>query len=198
MVEKLPVKLYVYFIKPFLLFLAAVVFAFSNLPSAALAHEYSIIVKISEQKLYLMSGNKISKTYAVSTSKYGIGNKIKSKKTPLGIHLIAEKIGEGAPLGAVFDSRRRYTGKTSTIYTDDTRLNENYELTRIIWLEGMEPGINKGKGIDSYKRLIYIHGTAEEGLIGTPASIGCIRMKNSDVIELFSLVSIGMIVEIKE
>ena len=62
----------------------------------------------------------------------------------------------------------------------------------------MQPKINKGKGIDSFRRNIYIHGTAEEGLIGTPASIGCVRMKNSDVVELFNLVSIGMIVEIKE
>ncbi|MDP2277884.1 MAG: L,D-transpeptidase, partial [Nitrospirota bacterium] len=113
------------------LFLSSLLFICINSPSASLAHEYSIIVKISEQKLYLMSGNKISKTYAVSTSKYGIGNKIKSKKTPLGIHLIAEKIGEGAPLGAIFDSKRKYTGEISTIYIDDTRLSENYELTRI-------------------------------------------------------------------
>ncbi len=162
------------------------------------AHDYSIIIKISEQKLYLMNSNEVLKTYAVSTSRYGIGSRIKSNKTPLGTHRIVQKIGEGAPLGAIFDSKRRYTGKTSIIYTDDTKLSENYELTRIIWLEGMQPKINKGKGIDSYKRLIYIHGTAEEGLIGTPASIGCVRMKNSDVIELFSMVSIGMIVEIKE
>lgn len=173
--------------------------ACANFPSPSLAHEYSIVVKISEQKLYLVSGNEVSKTYAVSTSRYGTGNRIKSNKTPLGMHRVAEKIGEGAPLGAIFDGKRRYTGETSIIYIDDTRLSENYELTRIIRLEGMQPKINKGKGIDSYKRLIYIiHGTAEEGLIGTPASIGCIRMKNSDVIELFSIVSIGMIVEIKE
>ena len=181
-----------------LLFLAAFLFVCIDFPSPSLAYEYSIVVKISEQKLYLMNGNEVSKTYTVSTSRYGIGNRIKSYKTPLGMHRIAEKIGEGAPLGAIFDGKRRYTGKTSTIYTDDTRPSENYELTRIIWLEGMEHGINKGKGIDSYKRLIYIHGTAEEGLIGTPASIGCVRMKNSDVVELFNLVSIGMIVEIKE
>lgn len=187
-----------HFIKLFLLFLSSLLFICINSPSPSLAHEYSIIVKISEQKLYLMNGNEVSKTYAVSTSRYGIGNRIKSNKTPMGIHRIVQKIGEGAPLGAIFDSKRRYTGKTSAIYTDDTRLSENYELTRIVWLEGMEHGINKGKGIDSFHRNIYIHGTAEEGLIGTPASIGCIRMKNSDVIELFNLVSIGMIVEIKE
>ncbi|MDP1758995.1 MAG: L,D-transpeptidase [Thermodesulfovibrionales bacterium] len=184
--------------KSFSLFLASVVFAFINLPSTSLALEYSIIIKISEQKLYLMNGSEVSKTYTVSTSRYGIGSGIKSRKTPLGLHRIAEKIGEGAPLGAIFDGKRRYTGETSIIYIDDTKLSENYELTRIIWLEGMEHGINKGKGIDSYKRLIYIHGTAEEGLIGTPASIGCIRMKNSDVIELFNLVNIGMLVEIIE
>ena len=188
----------VYFIKLFLLFLSSLLFICITSPSTSLAHEYSIIVKISEQKLYLMNGNEISKTYAVSTSRYGIGSRIKSNKTPLGMHRVAEKIGEGAPLGTIFDGKRRYTGETSIIYIDDTKLSENYELTRIIWLEGMQPKINKGKGIDSYKRLIYIHGTAEEGLIGTPASIGCIRMKNSDVIELFNLVNIGMIVEIKE
>lgn len=181
-----------------LLLLFTLLFILTTFPFIVLAHEYSIIVKISEQKLYLINGNEVSKTYAVSTSRYGIGNRIKSNKTPMGIHRIVQKIGEGAPLGAIFDSKRRYTGKTSAIYTDDTRLSENYELTRIVWLEGMEHGINKGKGIDSFHRNIYIHGTAEEGLIGTPASIGCIRMKNSDVIELFNLVSIGMIVEIKE
>ncbi len=188
----------VYFIRLLLLFLSSFLFIFATSPSPSLANKYSIIVKISEQKLYLMNGNDVSKAYPVSTSRYGIGNKRKSFKTPIGIHRIAEKIGNNAPLGAIFDSKRRSTGETSIIYTDDTKLSENYELTRVIWLEGMEPGINKGKGIDSYKRLIYIHGTAEEGLIGTPASIGCIRMKNSDVVELFSLVSIGMIVEIKE
>jgi lipoprotein-anchoring transpeptidase ErfK/SrfK len=181
-----------------LLFLSSLFFISVNLPSPSLAYEYSIVVKISEQKLYLHNGKEIVKTYPVSTSRYGIGNKIKSKKTPLGIHRIAEKIGDSVPFGAIFDGKRKYTGQTSTIYTDDTRLGENYELTRIIWLEGMEHGINKGKGIDSYKRLIYIHGTTEEGLIGTPASIGCIRMKNSDVIELFNLVNIGMLVEIRE
>ncbi|MDI6745385.1 MAG: L,D-transpeptidase [Thermodesulfovibrionales bacterium] len=178
-------------------FLFSAVFLFIS-PSPSPAHEYLIVVKISEQKLYLMNGNEVSKTYAVSTSRYGVGSRIKSNKTPLGMHRIAEKIGEGAPFGAIFDGKRMYTGEISTIYTDDTKLSENYELTRIIWLEGMEPGINKGKGIDSYKRLIYIHGTAEEGLIGTPASIGCIRMKNSDVIEFFNLVNVGMTVEIKE
>lgn len=187
-----------HFIRLFLLFLSIFLLVCANFPSPSPAHEYSIIVKISEQKLYLMNGNEISKTYAVSTSRYGIGNRIKSKKTPLGIHRVAEKIGDGTPLGAIFDGKRRYTGETSIIYIDDTKLSENYELTRIIWLEGMQPKINKGKGIDSYKRLIYIHGTAEEGLIGTPASIGCIRMKNSDVIELFNLVNIGMLVEIRE
>ncbi len=162
------------------------------------SYDYTIEVKISEQKLYLLDGKDIIKTYPVSTSKYGIGNRIKSYKTPLGSHRIAKKVGTGAPVGAIFDGKRRYTGQIAKIYTDNTELEKNFELTRILWLEGMEKGVNKGKGIDSYHRLIYIHGTAEEGLIGTPASIGCIRMKNNDVIELFDMVSVGTFVEIRE
>jgi len=159
--------------------------------------EYVIIIDISEQKLRLIKDGKIVKTYPVSTSKYGVGNKRDSNKTPLGIHRIAKKIGEGAPIGAIFESRMD-TGKIAEIYTDKTEIQEDLVTTRIMWLEGLETGVNKGNGIDSYERCIYIHGTQEEGLIGEPASHGCIRMKNNDVVELFDLVTINTLVEIQE
>lgn len=159
--------------------------------------EYAIIIDISEQKLYLIKDKKIVRIFPVSTSKYGIGNKAGSNRTPLGTHRIAKKIGEGAPIGAIFEARIN-TGKIARIYTDKTDVEKDFVITRIIWLEGLEPGHNRGNGIDSYQRYIYIHGTPEEGLIGKPASHGCIRMKNKEVIEVFNLARIGMLVEIRE
>ena len=152
-----------------------------------------IKVKISEQKLYLISGNKLIKDFPISTSRYGIGNKISSNKTPLGLHRIVSKVGRNACLGAVF-KRRRNTGKIARINKDSGDLI----TTRILRLEGLQRGINKGKGIDSFRRGIYIHGTPEEKLIGKPASHGCIRMRNSDIIRLYRLVRRGTLVEIRK
>lgn len=142
-----------------------------------------IRINISQQKLYLFSSGQPVKIYRVSTSKYGIGNKAGSNKTPLGLHRIVSKIGRNASLGAIF-KRRRNTGKIAKISYGDGDII----TTRILRLEGLEQGANKGPGVDSYQRCIYIHGTSEAKLIGRPASHGCIRMKNSDIIELFSLV----------
>lgn len=149
-----------------------------------------IYVSIKRQKLYLIENNKIIKKYIVSTAAKGIGNKEGSEQTPIGLHTIKKKIGDGTPLGGRFESRV-YTGKTATIYSDTTRSLTDDVTSRILWLHGEESGINKGRRVDSFKRLIYIHGTSEEGRLGTPASHGCIRMKNEDVIELYSLVEEG-------
>ncbi|MBU0503678.1 MAG: L,D-transpeptidase [Candidatus Omnitrophota bacterium] len=149
-----------------------------------------IIVRISQQKLYLFSRGQVIKTYPISTSKYGIGNKSGSNKTPIGLHQIVSKIGRDASLGSIF-KRRRNTGKRASL-----RGGGDLITTRILRLAGFEKGINKGKGIDSFARCIYIHGTPGEDLIGTPASHGCIRMKNRDIIELFDLVKNGIIVKI--
>jgi len=150
-----------------------------------------IKVRISKQKLYLISGNKLIKEYPISTSKYGIGNRIGSNKTPLGLHRIASKIRRNASFGAIF-TRRRNTGKIAKIDKDEGDLI----TTRILRLEGFQKGINKGKGIDSFKRYIYIHGTSQEKLIGRPASHGCIRMGNSDIIKVFGSVKKGTLVKI--
>jgi lipoprotein-anchoring transpeptidase ErfK/SrfK len=156
----------------------------------------SIVVEVATQRLYLMGEDGFVSAYPVSTSKYGTGNRDGSNKTPLGAHRIKKKYGEGAPLGTIFRAREK-TGKVAEIRTDETDSQEDLITTRILWLEGLEPGINKGRGIDSYRRYIYIHGTPEEGLIGKPASHGCVRMKNTDVVELFEKVPAGTLVEIK-
>lgn len=146
-----------------------------------------IIISIADQKLYLQRKGKLIKTYRVSTSKYGIGNKNNSFKTPLGKHMISSKIGRKARLGSIFRNRRN-TKKIAKIGSD---FDKDLITTRILRLQGLEPGKNKGKGIDTFCRCIYIHGTAEEHLIGKPASHGCIRMKNRDIIELFDLAPRG-------
>lgn len=159
--------------------------------------EAAIVVSIAEQKLFLIEKGRAVETYPVSTSKYGIGNTSGSNKTPLGTHRICAKIGDGEPVGMTFDSRKR-TGRIAKICTDEIDLEQDDITTRILRLEGLEEGVNKGEGIDSFARYIYIHGTPEEGLIGSAQSHGCVRMKNQDVIDLFDSVSVGTLVEIQE
>lgn len=152
-----------------------------------------IFVSIDAQKLYLIKKNIIIKSYSISSSEYGIGNKNGSNKTPLGLHTIAQKIGEKTPINGRMIARV-FTGETSIIYLDGSRSKTDDITSRILWLQGEEDGINKGENIDSFKRYIYIHGTSEEGLIGQPASHGCIRLKNKDVIDLYKDVAIGTLV----
>ena len=157
--------------------------------------EIAVFVSIPKQELRVARGDRTLRLYKVSTSRRGAGNEAGSHKTPLGTHCIAEKIGQGAKFGSIFNARRN-TRRRARIYTDNTDSQEDLKTTRILWLKGLESGINKGDGIDSFRRLIYIHGTSEEGLIGRPASNGCIRMKNGDVMEFFDLVQEGTLVEI--
>jgi len=154
------------------------------------AENYQLIISVADQKLYLYKNNELMKTYLVSTSKYGIGNKNSSFKTPLGKHVVSSKIGRKARRGSIFKNRRN-TKKIAKIGSDR---NKDLITSRILRLRGLEPGKNKGKGIDTFERCIYIHGTAEEHLIGKPASHGCIRMKNRDIAELFNLIPRNTIV----
>ena len=156
-----------------------------------------VLVNIDQQTLHLYHNNKLTKSYPISSSKFGIGNQVESFKTPLGVHRVAKKIGDGAPVGTIFKARVN-AGRTAEIITTDAASKDDYVTIRILWLEGLEPGKNKGEGIDSFQRYIYIHGTAEEGRIGQPASRGCIRMRNMDVIELFDLLETGTLVNIIE
>lgn len=134
-----------------------------------------------------------NKTYSVSTAANGLGNRVDSNKTPIGIHCIKQKIGDGEPLGMVFKGR-----ETTGYISKKTDNREEDEITsRILWLDGLELGFNKDGVHDTYSRYIYIHGTSDEKRIGLPVSHGCIRMRNQDVIELFDEVLVNDIVIIQ-
>ena len=166
-----------------------------------------ITVNIDQQRLYCMDrdGKKIM-DYPVSTSRFGTGNQNGSFKTPLGQHSIAQKIGEGCAINEVFIGRKAI-GVLDDLIATNQKLPEDIITSRILWLQGEEAGLNKDKNskgdladsdtIDSYQRYIYIHGTSEENKIGQPASHGCVRMCNKDIIELFDLVDEGCKVLIK-
>lgn len=156
-----------------------------------------IHVSISKQILYFDGQEPCSKRkqFPVSTGKAGVGQELGSHKTPLGLHVIDEKIGAGCPMGAVFVGRQ-WTGEVVTPEEGAEDPNRDWILTRILWLSGQQPGLNQGGQVDTKQRYIYIHGTAEEDLIGSPVSHGCIRMRNDDVVQLFDSVWVGCEVHI--
>lgn len=158
----------------------------------------SINVNVSQQQLRLLDedGNLIHQ-YPVSTSKYGTGNQNGSEQTPLGLHRIKDKLGGAMPVNEVFIGRLPH-GNLDECIERGVELPDDVIMSRIMWLEGMEPGRNKGGFVDTYQRYIYIHGTNHEGDIGKPSSIGCIRMLNKDIVELFRLVDVGTEVLIEE
>jgi len=160
------------------------------------------IISVSEQTLYLFVNNIIAATYPVSTSRHGVGQEEGSYKTPVGVHCIKEKIGEEAELSEIFLSRER-TNSLATIENNAVCTDVECITSRILWLTGLEEGVNKslnanGQNVDSYERYIYIHGTHEEGLIGQAASIGCVRMKNTDVVDLFDKLFVSSLVIIQD
>ncbi len=160
---------------------------------------YFIDVDLRLQQLYLWEpfpdGDMLIRQYPVSTAANGAGEARGSYCTPRGRHRIAQKIGAGAPLHAAFRGREP-TGEIWSPALEAENPGRDWILTRILWLEGLEPGRNRGGGVDTLARYIYIHGTNEEHRIGTPASHGCIRMRNADVAELFDLVEVGTEVRI--
>ena len=154
-----------------------------------------VAVNVGRQILTLYCQSLATASYPVSTSRNGVGNLQDSFCTPLGLHEIAEKIGAGRMLGEVFLSRQPQGCMYSAA---DAGGKTDVITSRILWLQGLQPGFNKGGQCDSYRRYIYIHGTADEARIGEVASIGCIRMLNSDVIDLFERVETGCRVLIYE
>lgn len=147
------------------------------------------VVDSTLQKIVLVDHSKNNIEFPVSTAKNGLGNKEGSFKTPTGLHRIHDLIGKEAPEGMIFIDRKA-TGKI----WDGAKSEDGLILSRVISLDGCEDNINKGSDVDTLNRYIYIHGTDCEDLIGTPASRGCIGMKNKDIIELFNLCSKGMFV----
>lgn len=156
-------------------------------------------VCVERQMLYLLQGSTPVWQAPIGTALAGTGYTSGSMQTPLGWHRVSEKIGAGAPWGQVFRSRQA----TKEIWKPGDDVTEDMVLTRVLWLEGLEPGVNKGKRadgvlVDSKERCIYIHGTNGEAIIGTPSSHGCIRMLNDDVLTAFDRIPEGTPVLITE
>lgn len=153
-------------------------------------------VDIPSQKMMVCSDNVVVKEYLVSTGKNGVGELFGSEQTPRGLHVIRAKIGANCPANTVFVGRR----PTGEIFSPELREkfpDRDWILTRIFWLSGLEVSKNRLGNVDTMRRFIYIHGTPDDVLLGTPGSRGCIRMHNNDIIELFNLVSAGTRILIK-
>ena len=155
----------------------------------------SLGVSLTAQTLTLFRAGVAAKIYAVSTSKHGAGEVGGSFKTPRGRHVVRAKIGAEAPLNAVFRGRRP-TGEIYSAELAKAHPERDWILTRILWLSGTEIGRNRLGPVDTMRRYIYIHGTPDSEPLGSPGSIGCIRMANRDIVELFELVPVGTAVDI--
>jgi hypothetical protein len=145
-------------------------------------------VEIADQTVSLFEKDKFVKRFPCSTSRFGIGQTEGTNCTPLGLHRIVEKIGAGEPAGTVFKGRKNIG------HTSQPEFAEAKITTRILWLEGLEPGFNRGGNVDSHARYIYIHGTADQMSIGKPTSCGCIHLADADLIPLFDLLPSGTLV----
>ena len=156
-----------------------------------------ILIDIPSQTLSLLGDDGACiRRYSVSTARNGAGEASGSFCTPRGRHIIRARIGAGAPIGAAFRGRRP-TGEVWTPELAAANPGRDWILTRILWLSGTEPGFNRLGEVDSMRRYIYIHGTPDTEPMGVPLSIGCVRMRNRDVAELFELVQAGTPVDIR-
>ena len=157
---------------------------------------YILFIDTQKQEMAVFKNNIYFKSYVISTAKRGEGQEIDSQKTPMGLHRIFQKIGGEAPINTIFIGRKN-TGK---VWDDQfSERGKDFILTRILRLEGLEEGINRGqdcqgKIVDTLQRMIYIHGTNQEDMLGKPSSMGCIRMEKNDVRELFSEAPEGSLV----
>src|SRR6476469_1928802 len=167
-------------------FLLVTVVAPGAAPLRAQLAQPNVIVSVRDQKLMLLDTGGNAAVYPVSTSKFGLGDHWGSMATPLGTLQVAQKIGDHAPVGAVFHNRR-YTGEI----LQPNAPGRDPVITRIIWLRGLE-----AQNAHAFGRCIYIHGTPEERYIGRPASYGCIRMKSRDVTALYNSLPVGALIQI--
>lgn len=156
-----------------------------------------IVIDAGKQELTLFDGERVLKRYSVSTAKNGLGEKNGSFCTPRGKHIVRAKIGAGRAENTVF-VRRRPTGEIWSRELHAKFPGRDWMLTRLLWLSGCEPGRNRLGEVDTMRRYIYIHGSPETAEMGKPGSIGCIRMRNRDIVELFDLVPPYTPVEIFE
>jgi lipoprotein-anchoring transpeptidase ErfK/SrfK len=146
-----------------------------------------IFISLPAQTLEVFDDAIMLHRFSVSTAKKGAGEEIDSYRTPRGRHVIRAKIGGGKPINTVFVGRR----PTGEIWTPDLAARfpgRDWMLTRILWLSGKEPGVNRMGTVDTMRRYIYLHGSPDTVAMGEPGSIGCVRMRNSDIVELFDRV----------
>lgn len=151
--------------------------------------ERLLAVRISTATLQYFRRGELVKSYVVSTSLRPPSNVKGSLGTPRGLHEIAERIGAEQPPGMVFKSRVPTGRHFSEL--PDAAVESNLITTRILWLRGLEPGVNRGGEVDTYDRYVYIHGTNHEHRIGEPMSAGCVLMRNLDIVELYDQVRVG-------
>ncbi len=157
----------------------------------------SIRIDLGTQQLELWEGDGCVCHWPVSTARNGPGEQSGSECTPRGRHVIRARIGAGLPENAVFVGRR-FTGEIYSRELARAHPERDWILTRILWLSGCEPGFNRLGDVDSMRRYIYIHGTPDVEPMGIPASHGCVRMRNRDIIDLFDRVPAGCPVDIVE
>jgi lipoprotein-anchoring transpeptidase ErfK/SrfK len=157
-----------------------------------------IRISIGRQQLELLDdAGKLIKRYSISSARNGVGEQNGSFRTPRGRHIVRAKIGAGAPFNTVFVERRP-TGETYSPELAKRHPGRDWILTRILWLSGLERGYNRLGQVDTMRRAIYIHGSPDTADMGKPGSRGCIRMHNRDIVELFDLVPVRTLVEIRE
>jgi lipoprotein-anchoring transpeptidase ErfK/SrfK len=145
-----------------------------------------LVVDVPLQRIGLVVDGALLSDDLVSTSVKGVGGEHGSEKTPVGWHRVKEKIGAEAPEGTVFVGRK----EEGDVWHGEPRA-EDLVLSRILVLDGLEDGINRGGEVDSLARFIYVHGTNDEASLGMPASHGCVRMGNKAVVALFDRVAVG-------
>jgi hypothetical protein len=157
---------------------------------------HQIAVDIDSQTLTLFTGGRVCARYPVSTALNGVGELNGSGCTPRGLHRVRLRIGAGCPVGTVFRARRPtgeiYGPELAAVYPD-----RDWILTRILWLTGCEPGINRGGGVDTLRRFIYIHGCPDCTPLGEPRSHGCIRMHSAALVDLFDATPVGTPVQVR-
>lgn len=157
-----------------------------------------IEISVAAQTLQLLDdAGQLLRQYTISSAAKGVGEQMGSYQTPRGRHRIRARIGDGLPLGAVLRGRRP-TGEICTPELMAAQPDRDWILTRILWLCGEEPGKNRGGQVDTMRRYVYIHGTPDSAVLGVPGSHGCIRMRNTDMVDLFNRVPVGTPVNISE
>lgn len=155
-----------------------------------------IIILSATQTLRYYEHEQLKKRVSISTGKNGMGELINSECTPRGWHKVHRVIGREAPVNSVFVARE-WTGEVYSPELQTAYPARDWILTRVIQLEGLEPGVNQGGDVDSLKRMIYIHGTPDTTPLGIPGSRGCIRMNNAELIELADRIEEGTLVFIQ-